>query len=176
MAWVEPHTFIHQRHPHSSIAERKNLPAFIALGLVLIVVAAVALDYRGYVKSAMYTEVNAQIIGFAPANSKTYFRFKYTNPRGVRVTVLETLYSVMLNGVALTTDTIAGPIAVEGETPQIVKRPLTLPPTSGTHIQTARTGRVWEWEFKGAMRIEIMLGENRIDFSETYKYVPLFPP
>ena len=39
------------------MAERRNLPTFIALWLVLIVVAAVALDYWGYVKSAMYTEV-----------------------------------------------------------------------------------------------------------------------
>lgn len=138
--------------------------------------AAVALDYWGYVKSAMYTDVEVQIMGFTPADSTMYLSFKYTNPRGVRVTVLETPYSVMLNGVALTTDTIAGPITVVGVTPQIVERTLTLPPTSGTHIQAARTGRVWEWEFKGAMRIETMLGDTRIDFSDTYKFVPLFPP
>ena len=41
-------------------------------------------------------------MGFTPADSTMYLRFKYTNPRGVRVTVLETSYSVMLNGVALT--------------------------------------------------------------------------
>lgn len=158
------------------MTERKKLPAFIALGLVLIVVTAVALDYWGYVKSAMYTDVEVQIMGFTPADSTMYLRFKYTNPRGVTVTILETSYSVMLNGVALTTDAIAGPITVEGETPQIVERTVVLPPASGTHIQAARTGRVWRWEFRGAMRIETMLGDTRIDFSETYKFVPLFPP
>jgi len=158
------------------MTERKNLPAFIALGLVLIVVAYVALDYWGYIKSALYTEVEVQIMGFTPADSTMYLRFKYTNPRGVQVTILGTSYTVMLNGVALTTDTLSGPVTVEGETPQIVERTLTLPTASGANIQAARTAHVWEWEFKGAMRIETMLGDNRIDFSETYKFVPLFPP
>jgi len=158
------------------MAERKNLPTFIALGLVLIVVTYVALDYWGYVKSAMYTEVEVQVMGFTPFDSTMYLRLRYTNPRGVRVTVLETSYSVMLNGVALTTDTIAGTLTVEGETPLEIERTLTLPPASIAQIQAARTAHTWEWEFRGAMRIETVLGDNRINFSETYKYVPLFPP
>jgi len=51
------------------MAERKNLPALIALGLVLVVMAAVALDYWGYVIPATYTQVEVQIMGFIPADS-----------------------------------------------------------------------------------------------------------
>jgi len=160
----------------SLMAERKRLPAFIALALVLAATAAVALDYWGYVMPAMHTELDVQIAGFTPADSTMYLRFRYLNPRGVRVIVLETSYSVMLNGVALTTDAIPGPIIVEGKEPVSVERTLTLPPDSGPQVQAARTGNVWEWEFKGTMRVKTTLGDARLDFSETIRHVPMFTP
>jgi len=158
------------------MAERKRLPAFIALAVVLAVTAAIALDYWGYVIPATYTQVEVQITGFTLHDSTMYLRFRYTNPRGVRVTVLETPYSVMLNGVALTTDTVPGPIVVEGEEPAYAERTLTLPPVSGPHVQAALTSRTWNWEFKGTMRVKTTLGDTRIDFSETSKYAPMFTP
>ncbi len=158
------------------MAERKRLPVFIALALVLAATAAVALDYWGYVMPAMHTELEVQITGFTPADSTMYLRFRYLNPRGVRVTVLETSYSVTLNGVTLTTDAIPGPIIVEGEEPVSVERTLTLPPDSGPHVQAARTSRTWEWEFKGTMRVKTTLGDTHLDFSETSKYAPMFTP
>lgn len=158
------------------MAERKNLPALIALGLVLVVMAAVALDYWGYVIPATYTQVEIQIMEFIPADSTMHLRFRYSNPRGVTVTVLETSYSVVLNGVTLTTDTVPGPIVVEGEEPIYLERTLTLPLDIGPQMQAAWASLIWEWEFKGAMSVKTTLGDTHVNFSETSKYAPMFTP
>jgi len=158
------------------MADRKNLAPFIALALVLAATAAVALDYWGYVMPATHTQVEVQITGFTPADSTLYLRFRYLNPRGARVTVLETSYSVMLNGVSLTTDTVPGPIIVEGEEPVSAERALTLPPDSGPQVQAAWASQVWKWEFKGVMRVKTTLGATQINFSETSRYTPLLHP
>jgi LEA14-like dessication related protein len=158
------------------MAERKRLPAFIVLGVVLAVTAVVVLDYWGYVIPATYTQVEVQITGFTLHDSTMYLRFRYTNPRSVRVTVLETSYSVMLNGVTLTTDTVPGPILVEGKEPAYLERTLTLPPDIGPQVQAAWTSHIWEWEFKGAMSVKTTLGDTHVNFSETSKYAPMFTP
>jgi len=156
------------------MAERKRLPAFLALALVLAVTAAVVLDYWSYVMSATYTTVEVQVTGFTPSDSTLYLRFRYTNQRGVRVVVLETPYTVTLNGLAIASDTVPGPIVVEGTEPAYAERDLTLPPQAGPSLEAARASREWDWEIKGTMRIDTVLGENRVDFSETVSYVPLF--
>jgi hypothetical protein len=126
--------------------------------------------------SATHTEVEVQITGFTSYDSALYLKFRYTNPRGVRVIVLETPYSVTLNNVILVTDAIPGPIVVEGAEPAYAERALTLPPESGPVLETAWASREWDWEIKGTMRIDTMLGETHVDFSETNGYAPLFAP
>jgi LEA14-like dessication related protein len=158
------------------MVERKNLPAFMGLGLVFIVVAAVALDYWGYVIPATYTQVEVQIMDLIPADSTMHLMFRYMNPRGVTVTVQETSYSVTLNGVALTTDTITDRVVVEGKEPVTVERTLTLPPEAGTQMQAAWANQIWKWEFKGAMSVKTTLGDTHVSFSETSKYAPMHTP
>jgi LEA14-like dessication related protein len=158
------------------MAERKNLPAFIALSLVLVVMSAVVLDYWGYVIPATYTQVEITIMEFIPADYTMHLRFRYSNPRGVTVTILETAYSVVLNGVALTTDSVPGPIVVKGEEPLYLEKTLTLPPDSGPQLQAAWASQIWDWEFNGAMSVKTTLGDTHVNFSEISKYAPMFTP
>ena len=58
------------------MAERKRLPVFIALGLVLVVTTAVVQDYWGYVMPATYTKVEVQVTGFTPHDSTMYLSFR----------------------------------------------------------------------------------------------------
>jgi len=155
------------------MAERKRLPAFLVLAVVLVATAAVVLDYWGYVMSATHTVAEVQITGFTSHDSVLYLKFRYTNPRGVKVVVLETPYSVMLNGVVLATDAVPGPIVVEGAEPAYAERALTLPTGSSANLEAARASREWDWEIKGTMRLDTVLGDARVDFSETISYVPL---
>jgi hypothetical protein len=92
----------------------------------------------------------------------------------VRVVILETPYSVTLNGVVLATDAVPGPVVVEGAEPSYAERALILPPGSGIHLEAARASSEWDWEIKGTMRLDTVLGDARVDFSETISYVPLF--
>jgi LEA14-like dessication related protein len=158
------------------MAERKNLPAFIALSLVLVVTAAVVLDYWGYVIPATYTQVEITIMEFVPADYTMHLRFRFSNPRGLRVTILRTSYSVVLNDVTLTTDTITDKIVVEGEEPTYLERTLTLPSDIGPQMQAAWASQIWDWEFMGAMSVDTTLGGTPVSFCETSKYAPLFTP
>ena len=99
-----------------------------------------------------------QVTGFTSHDSALQLRFRYTNPRGVRVVVLETPYTVTLNGATLVAGAVPCPIVVEGEEPAYAP---------------ARASSEWDLEIKGTMRIDAALGENRVDFSETSGYAPL---
>jgi len=158
------------------MAERKNLPAFIALALMLVVTAAVVLDYWGYVIPASYTQVEITIMEFVPADYTMHLRFRFSNPRGLRVTILKTSYSVVLNDATLTTDTITDTIVVEGEEPTYLERTLTLPSDIGPQMQAAWASQIWDWEFMGAMSVKTTLGGTPVSFCETSKYAPMFTP